>query len=116
MSTHHILSTPLLDASVEDIIQEANSSVDPWEHPNATSPTIPVVAVVTQGSQTLDYIHGVNLTNNNDRHHTMPLAEPPNTPSEVPHDPHLISRHGECLSFSILLHSAFWNLSPLQCP
>jgi hypothetical protein len=54
--------------------------------------------VTQQGSQTSEYSYAVDLSNDNDRHH-MPLSEPTQTSPEVPHDPYLLWRHGECLGF-----------------
>ena len=113
MSDRHIPSTPPSDASDEDIILEANHSVDPCRRRNATSSTTHI-AVVTQDSQTSEYFDGVDLTNDDDRHH-IPPSQPPITYPEVPHGGILLGRHGESPRFFIFLHTLLSNLLPLLC-
>jgi hypothetical protein len=115
MLTHHILLTPPSEASPEEIIPGANHSVDTGFHPNFTTATTAIIAVVTQATQNNDDYHVVNLANDNVWHHT-PAPQPTNTSPEVPHGPNLYWRNGECPGFLILLHTFFWNLLPSQRP
>ncbi len=114
MSDRHIPSTPPLDESDEDIIRGANHSADPSRRRNATSSTTQI-PVVTQDSQTSEYFDGVDLTNDDNRHH-IPPSQPPITYPEVPHNGHLLSHHGECPGFSIFLHTIMLNLLPSLRP
>jgi hypothetical protein len=100
-------STPPSEAAPEDIILAADHIVDPSFQPNVTTATTHI-AVVTQATQNTDNFDGVDLANDDDRHHT-PLTPPTNTYPEVPHGPHLPWCNGECLTFSILFHSIFWQ-------